>query len=76
VSSRANLRSSEPPSRTLIGMRVRWRPARRQTEVRQSAALDRPGGVEAPDLGPEDGVLPKEQSRGKPTTRRYGAQKG
>ena len=27
--------------------------------------------VEAPDLGNEDGVMPKEQSPGKPTTRRY-----
>src|SRR5258705_2188595 len=27
--------------------------------------------MEAPDLGNEDGVMPKEQSPGKPTTRRY-----
>jgi transposase len=27
--------------------------------------------LEAPDLGNEDGVMPKEQSPGKPTTRRY-----
>jgi transposase len=27
--------------------------------------------VEAPDLGNEDGVMPKEQSPGTPTTRRY-----
>jgi transposase len=27
--------------------------------------------MEAPDLGNEDGVLPKEQSSGKPTSRRY-----
>jgi transposase-like protein len=27
--------------------------------------------VEAPDLGNEDGVMPKEQSPGKPTSRRY-----
>jgi transposase len=30
--------------------------------------------VEAPDLGNEDGVMPKEQSPGKPTTRRYSAE--
>jgi transposase len=29
------------------------------------------GFLEAPDLGNEDGVMPKEQSPGKPTTRRY-----
>jgi transposase-like protein len=27
--------------------------------------------LEAPDLGNEDGAMPKEQSPGKPTTRRY-----
>jgi transposase len=27
--------------------------------------------LEAPDLGNEEGVMPKEQSHGKPTTRRY-----
>jgi transposase len=27
--------------------------------------------LEAPDLGNEDGVMPKEKSPGKPTTRRY-----
>src|SRR3982751_4910502 len=27
--------------------------------------------METPDLGNEDGVMPKEQSPGKPTTRRY-----
>jgi transposase-like protein len=27
--------------------------------------------MEAPDLGNEDGAMPKEQSPGKPTTRRY-----
>jgi transposase-like protein len=27
--------------------------------------------LEAPDLGNEDGVMPKEQSPGRPTTRRY-----
>ena len=27
--------------------------------------------LEVPDLGNEDGVMPKEQSPGKPTTRRY-----
>jgi transposase len=27
--------------------------------------------LEAPDLGNEDGVMPKEQSPGKPSTRRY-----
>ena len=27
--------------------------------------------LEAPDLGNEDGVMPKDQSSGKPTTRRY-----
>jgi transposase len=27
--------------------------------------------LEAPDLGNEDGVMPKEQSSGKPTARRY-----
>jgi transposase-like protein len=30
--------------------------------------------LEAPDLGNEDGVMPKEQSPGKPTTRRYSAE--
>src|SRR3954463_3051281 len=30
--------------------------------------------MEAPDLGNEDGVMPKEQSPGKPTTRRYSEQ--
>src|SRR3954462_10134863 len=30
--------------------------------------------MEAPDLGNEDGVMPKEQSPGKPTTRRYSDQ--
>jgi hypothetical protein len=29
------------------------------------------GLMEAPDIGNEDGVMPKEQSPGKPTTRRY-----
>jgi transposase len=27
--------------------------------------------LEAPDLGNEDGVMPKDQSPGKPTSRRY-----
>src|SRR3954462_15586752 len=30
--------------------------------------------MEAPDLGNEDGAMPKEQSPGKPTTRRYSEQ--
>jgi transposase-like protein len=30
--------------------------------------------LEAPDLGNEDGVMPREQSPGKPTTRRYSAE--
>jgi transposase len=30
--------------------------------------------LEAPDLGNEDGAMPKEQSPGKPTTRRYSAE--
>jgi transposase len=30
--------------------------------------------METPDLGNEDGVMPKEQSPGKPTTRRYSPQ--
>jgi transposase len=33
--------------------------------------VDRPGSFEAPDLGSEDGVIPKEIKPGKPTTRRY-----
>jgi transposase len=33
------------------------------------AKVNRPGNPEAPDLGNEDGVMPK--SPGKPTTRRY-----
>ena len=49
----------EPGRAGLIGDRDRAR------------QLNRPGFVEAPDLGNEDGVMPKEQSPGKPTTRRY-----
>ena len=30
--------------------------------------------LEAPDLGNEDGAMPKEQSPGEPTTRRYSAE--
>ena len=38
---------------------------------RSSRPFEPPWVVEAPDLGNEDGVMPKEQSPGKPTTRRY-----